>query len=271
MNIRNARRWAPRGIRPWLYAGAALAIASAVRLSLHPLLGPVMPGSTFCIAAVLIEYYFGLAPALAVMVFGLPIADYLFVPPYRAIGDFDQRDIILIVSYPLITLLILVLIESLRRVRYQAELLTEVARSRYDMLLRADNERALAERAADTTHRLLDLLTTGRDKLLLCKAPGAAYQWHAATLPMRLRAAIKSGITANVTADIKTGVTASATEEAGGPDDEIGALFDSLHPDDRARLAADGGGTAPAYVAERFVTRRGEFVVVRRPDEAPVA
>ena len=245
MNIQNARRWAPRGVRPWFGAAAALILASTVRLLLHPLLGPVMPGSAFCIAAVLVEYYFGLAPALVVMVFGLPIADYLFVPPYRMISVFDRRDVILLVAYPTITLLILGLIESLRRVQYQAELLTRVARSRYDMLLRADNERALAERATDTTHRLLDLLTSGRDGLLLCKTPDSDYRWHA---PER-------------------------------EDDDVGAFFDSLHPEDRARLAADAtpgphtlrtdvsSASAPAYVAERFTTQRGDFVVVRRPDQ----
>ncbi len=48
---------------------------------LHPLLGPIMPGTAFCIAAALVEYFCGLAPALTVMVVGMGIADYLFVPP----------------------------------------------------------------------------------------------------------------------------------------------------------------------------------------------
>ncbi|MDE1005575.1 MAG: DUF4118 domain-containing protein, partial [Paraburkholderia fungorum] len=55
MEVQNARRWAPRGTRAWLTAAAALAIASGVRMLLHPLLGPIMPGTAFCIAAALVE------------------------------------------------------------------------------------------------------------------------------------------------------------------------------------------------------------------------
>ena len=101
MDVQNARRWAPRGTRAWLAAAAALAIASGVRLLLHPLIGPFLPGTAFCIAASLIQYFFGLAPALTVMLLGLGIADYLFVPPYAAITVFNRADLVLCVSYHL--------------------------------------------------------------------------------------------------------------------------------------------------------------------------
>ena len=77
MKVRNARLWAPRGPRRWCIAAGALALASAIRFALHPLLGPMIPGTTFCIAASLVEYFLGLAPALTVMVLGLAIADYM--------------------------------------------------------------------------------------------------------------------------------------------------------------------------------------------------
>jgi len=60
-----------------------------------------MPGTAYFIAAALIEYFFGMAPALAVMTVGLVIADFLFVPPYQQIGVLDQSDVALIVSLPL--------------------------------------------------------------------------------------------------------------------------------------------------------------------------
>ena len=82
MKIKNASRWAPRGGRPWLVAAAALVLASGARILLHPFVGPYLPGTAFCIAAAMVEYFFGLAPALTVMLLGLGIADYLFVPPY---------------------------------------------------------------------------------------------------------------------------------------------------------------------------------------------
>src|SRR5260370_34353386 len=154
MNVRNASRWAPRGHRRWYFAVFALVIASGVRLLLHPLLGPIMPGTAYFIAAALIEYFFGMAPALAVMTVGLVIADFLFVPPYQQIGVLDQSDVALIVSLPLLSMLVICLIERLRRSEFRAELIALVAQSRYEMLLRADNERAItSRRALDETHR----------------------------------------------------------------------------------------------------------------------
>jgi hypothetical protein len=67
---------------------------------LSPFLGPAMPGALFCVAAALIEYFFGLGPALTVMLVGLVIADYLFVPPYADFSVFDHSDLMLVVSYP---------------------------------------------------------------------------------------------------------------------------------------------------------------------------
>jgi K+-sensing histidine kinase KdpD len=114
-----------------------------------------MPGTAYFIAAALIEYFFGMAPALAVMTVGLVIADFLFVPPYQQIGALDQSDVALIVSLPLVSMLVIFLIERLRRSEFRAELIALVAQSRYEMLLRADNERAIADRAADEMDRLI--------------------------------------------------------------------------------------------------------------------
>lgn len=86
MKVRNASHWAPRGLRGWYFAALALIAASGARALLSPLLGPIMPGTAYFVTAALIGYFFGMAPALAVMGFGLLIADYLFVPPYQQIG-----------------------------------------------------------------------------------------------------------------------------------------------------------------------------------------
>ncbi|MGI4814312.1 MAG: DUF4118 domain-containing protein [Janthinobacterium lividum] len=156
--IKNARRWAPVGARPWLIAGGALLSASALRLMIQPLVGPLMPGTPFCIAAALIAYYCGMMPAFTIMLLGLGIADYLFVPPYAEIQVFDRSDLILVISYPVVTALVICLIERLRRAQFRAELIASVAESRYEMLLRADNERAVAKRALDETRRLVEYL-----------------------------------------------------------------------------------------------------------------
>jgi K+-sensing histidine kinase KdpD len=110
-------------VLPWLYAALSLVVASGVRWLLHPIVGPIMPGTAFCIAAALIGYYFGIAPACVVMLLGLGIADYLFVPPYGQFDVLDQSDLALIISYPVVTILVTCLIERLRRAQFQAECL----------------------------------------------------------------------------------------------------------------------------------------------------
>jgi K+-sensing histidine kinase KdpD len=184
MNVRNASRWAPRGHRRWYFAVFALVIASGVRLLLHPLLGPIMPGTAYFIAAALIEYFFGMAPALAVMTVGLVTADFLFVPPYQQLGALDQSDVGLIVSLPLLSMLVICLIERLRRSEFRAELIALVAQSRYEMLLRADNERAIASRAVDETHRLIRNLPGCRDDTFPIQAlVHQAGRWHGKSVP----------------------------------------------------------------------------------------
>jgi K+-sensing histidine kinase KdpD len=253
MEVQNARRWAPRGTRVWLTAAAALAIASGVRLLLHPLLGPIMPATAFYIAAALVEYFCGLAPALTVMVLGLGIADYLFVPPYATIAVFDRADLVLLVSYPLVTLLVIVLIERLRRSQFRAELIASVAQSRYEMLLRHDNERMLARRGVDETHRLLRHLSHHHRTFIFIQALE--------------RNALQPGN------DVKPqGVLPRLPNQiAPGP------RFADVDPDDIQRLSkalwpgshrvhlksGDGPSKLTECMCERFTTHAGEFLVLR--------
>jgi K+-sensing histidine kinase KdpD len=253
MEVQNARRWAPRGTRTWLAAAAALAIACGVRLLLHPLIGPYLPGTAFCIAASLVEYFFGLAPALTVMLLGLCIADYLFVPPYAALASFDRADLVLLISYPLVTLLIIILIESLRRSQFRAELIASVAQSRYEMLLRHDNERMLARRAVDETHRLLRHLSHHHRTFIFIQALD--------------RNALQP------TDDVKPqGVLPRLPNEiAPGP------RFTDVHPEDLQRLgnalwpgshrvrlkSGDGLSKLTECICERFTTHAGDFLVLR--------
>lgn len=251
MNVRNARRWATGGMHRWLYAGGALAAAGVVRLLVHPWIGPIMPGTAFGIAAALTGYSVGLAPAIAVMILGLGVAAYFFVPPYGQISALDQSDLALIVGYPIVTSLIIFLIERLRRAQYRAELIGDVARSRYEMLLRDDDERVRAGRALDDTHRLLTHLP----------------RYHRSTILIKTQtgSAKRSG---------RTGL--------GSPFAVIipGSRHSDVHPDDLGRLAslidsgseririnASGTYRTVGCVSERFVMPAGDVIVVRL-DEA---
>jgi K+-sensing histidine kinase KdpD len=256
MQVQNARHWAPRGARAWLAAAAALTIAAGVRMLLHPLFGPIMPGTAFCIAAALIEYYFGLAPALTVMLIGLGIADYLFVPPYAQIDVFNRADLALLVSYPLVTLLVITLIERLRRAQFRAELIASVAQARYEMLLRHDNERVLARRAIDETHRLLRHIAHHNKAFILIQA---------------LERNALSHVNGNATPGIRRQLP---NEIAPGP------RYTDIHPEDiqrfsnglwpgnhRARIQpGDGTSKLVDCVCERFTTHAGDFLVLRIGD-----
>ncbi|MBN3763718.1 DUF4118 domain-containing protein [Burkholderia sp. Ac-20365] len=283
MQVQNARRWAPRGARRWFAAVAALCIAAGVRLMLHPLLGPVMPGTAFAIAAVLVEYYFGLAPALTVMLAGLGIADYLFVPPYAALGVINRSDVLFVISYPLVALVVITLVERLRRAQFRAELITSVAQSRYEMLLRHDNDRMLARRAVDETHRLLHHLSQHSKSLVLIQALERSPAWS-------------DGADAGSAREAAASAPAVALPPA-----EIapGSRFDDVEPEDVRRLSkalwpgshrlrlrtrdAAAGHTSPGTqaatsdsaaqlvdcVCERFTTHAGDFLVLRIGEPHP--
>lgn len=141
----------------WRYplaVGAAL-LAFGLRELMQPFLEAHMPALFFMIAAVLVGFYLGIRPAILVVVIGIPLADYYFVPPFKNFGHIDKADFILFVAFPTVTLSLLVMIEWLRRTQHEARLFTEVARCRYDMLLRAEKRRKQARNPASQSLSLM--------------------------------------------------------------------------------------------------------------------
>lgn len=102
-----------------------------------------MPVLFFTIASVLVGFSLGIGPAILVVIVGVPVADYYFVPPYANFGIFDKEDVILFVGFPSATLPFLCMIEWLRRTQHEAKLLGDVAKARHDILLHADKRRKL--------------------------------------------------------------------------------------------------------------------------------
>jgi hypothetical protein len=253
MKVRNASHWAPRGLRGWYFAALALIVASGGRLLLGPLLGPIMPGTAYVIAAALIAYFFGMTPALAVTAFGFVIADYMFVPPYQQIGVLDQSDVELIVSLPLVSILVICLIERLRRSQFRTELIGLVAQSRYEMLLRAENERLLAGRAVDETHRLLRHLPHYHDDIILIQA-----------LDRRAAPGDPGGACVAGSERLAAG-TAPGLRYEHVHSDDIKLLLPTLRPGNhRARVDMGAGKFKPMdCICERFTTHAGDFLVLR--------
>ncbi|MDR5834571.1 DUF4118 domain-containing protein [Caballeronia sp. LZ034LL] len=256
MQVKNSERWASRGRRRWIIATVALFTAFAVRLILHPLLGPIMPQITFLLAAVLVEYFCGLGPAVLVMLTGLFIAIYMFVPPYASIGPVDQRVLCLMLSYLLIAILVITLIERLKRAQYRGELLASVAYSRYEMLLRGDNERLLTRRANNEMHRMLHHLSHFNRSLILIKALDPATR-------SRSQTAVAAATDALDDPPFSIGMTFGAKHLQAHQED-LARVSDRLAPGYyRMRFMSGSDWQASECVCERFATPTGEFLVLR--------
>jgi len=266
MEVRNSKRWAARGLNRWFIAAAALCGAAVIRTALHPLLGEIMPATAFLIGAVLVEYYCGLAPACCVMLAGLCLADYLFVPPYGRIDVIDASDIRLMVSYPLITLVVITLVERLRRAQYRAELLAAVAQSRYEMLLRHDNERLLARRATEEMHRMLHHIAQYKRSLVLIKALDPATSVSPGSFMAAEATASPASVIDNAAfrASIAFGAKHSQVHQ-----EDLARVCDRLSPGHhRMRLLSGGRDDwrPVECICDRFTTPSGEFLVLRTED-----
>ncbi len=148
MKIRNVKRWAPRPLVSFAIGVAGGVIAFGVRFALHQLLQGHFAFVFFTVAALVVEYFAGLWPALFVVAGGLLLGSYFFVPPYNILLIPEPQDVVFIGGYLMASLVGITLIESLQRSRYEARLLKEVAQSRLEMLERSNAERLRAEQAA---------------------------------------------------------------------------------------------------------------------------
>jgi K+-sensing histidine kinase KdpD len=145
IKLRNARAWAPRTPWRWIAALAAFLVALLIRLALHHYLGPRYPLLFFGLATIVIHFFFGLGPAVLLALVSLLTGLYAFVPPYLSFEMPNGDDLFMISYYLGSMILLMVLIQYLRRAQYQSVLLAEVAESRYLMLLDSEADRAALE------------------------------------------------------------------------------------------------------------------------------
>ena len=153
MKIKNVKSWAPTGARRWVMALVISLLAFLIRLALQPELHGRFPLLAFTLATLVIHYRYGLAPAIASAVIAFPVAIYFFLPPYARFGPMEKEDVMTTIAYAFVTIAFMVAIQRLRRAQYRAELLAEVAESRYIMLLQTDNDREAAERELKQLHK----------------------------------------------------------------------------------------------------------------------
>ena len=153
VKIQNVKSWAPTGPRPWVMAAAVTVLAFFLRMALQPVLHGRFPLLAFTLSTLFIHYRYGLWPALVSAVISFPVAVFFFLPPYGHFGTLDSEDLLTALAYVVLTLAFVVVIQRLRRAQYRAELLAEVAESRYIMLLQSDNDREAAERELKQLHK----------------------------------------------------------------------------------------------------------------------
>ena len=179
MLIKNAKRWAPTGGKGYGIALLAFAIAFITRDALHNYLGPLLPYLTFFIAVMIVQYLFGLGPALLVTAISIPTGMYFFIPPYNTLSfaSVEASDILEIVDNAITSGLGIVLIESLQRSRYEARLLAEVARTRYEVLLRSESERQSAVASARLTREHFRTFTSTVGEVLYMRRIGGGFEY----------------------------------------------------------------------------------------------
>src|SRR5688572_8654972 len=84
----------PRASSWILRYGAALitvALATALRLLIDPVLGSRLPFTTYFVAAILVAVYWGLGPALLTVALGAALGTYLFIDHGFAFSDISNN------------------------------------------------------------------------------------------------------------------------------------------------------------------------------------
>lgn len=154
----------------------------------------------------------------------------------------------------------------MRRAQYRAELLAAVAQSRYEMLLRHDNERLLARRATDEMHRMLRHIAQYNRSLILIKALDPAN-----SLPPGSFVAAAATATPHALVDdasLHAGIAYCAKHTQVHEEDLAHVRVHLTPGHHRMRFLS---GTRDDWrpvecVCDRFTTSSGEFLVLRADD-----
>ncbi len=179
MRIKNAKRWAPPGLTGYFVALCSILAAFLIRYELQEQLGALLPFAGFAIAVLLVQYRYGISPALFAMMLSTPIGLFFFIPPYETFDIFaaELSDIVSVTSYIAIMGLAIFIIESLQRTRYEARLLAEVSRTRYEVLLRSESERQSAVTQARQSRDHFRTFANNVGEVVYMKRMGGGFEY----------------------------------------------------------------------------------------------
>ena len=228
MHFRNAKRWAPTGIAAYLTAIGATLIAFGMRYAAQPVLNMHYPFLFFTIASLLVAFHLGLWPAVLVVISGLLMGMYFFVPPFYSFEIPDAVDVIFIFGYLAVALLGITLIEMLHRAKHETYLLQQVAQSRLEMLERSHTQRSRAEELAKKNEEHFEILASSLPHIWYMRRLDGNFEYF------------------NERFYEYTGLTPGSLDNK--------AWLNALHPDDVAAVTA-----AWAQVAEDGVEQTSAF------------
>ena len=97
------------------------AVATGLRLALHPALGERLPLATYFLAVLVTGWYGGLKPALLAIVLGAVAADYFFIPPAGLFAFTNAPAVIELAIYVFAGAISALLSESLHNARLRSE------------------------------------------------------------------------------------------------------------------------------------------------------
>lgn len=177
--IKNAKRWAPSGGRGYAISLSAFIIAFLLRYGLQSTVGGLVPYATFFVATLLIEYRYGLGPAVLLASLSLPAGIYSFIAPFNtfSFNGVGLSDVLSIAGDVATMGLGIALIEMLQRARYESRLLAEVASTRYEVLLRSESERQLAVMTERLTRDHFNTFTNSVGEVLYMKRVGGGLEY----------------------------------------------------------------------------------------------
>ncbi len=173
----NAKRWASGRRGAYSMAVVALLAAYAVRFFLQPVLQDRSVFMTFLIAAFAIEYFFGLCPAAFVVVGGLFLGLYFFVPPDATFLVAEVADLTFVFGYLVISIVGIFIIEFLQRSRYEISLLRESVQSQLEMLQRSQKERSVAVEEAKLYEKQYQTLVSQNAELLYMRRLDGIFEY----------------------------------------------------------------------------------------------
>lgn len=219
---KNAKRWA-KGSLVTRFGGALLItlVAFAIRKMIHPYVQPHAPFQFVIVAAIMTEFYAGIAPALLSLTVGMVLGAYYFLKPFNVFDGVGSDDIVVVINSLSIAIISVILLEYLRRAQYSTRLTFNVINSQRRSLLEVYNQVLYQQRKSKGFVKELTSVFSEMDDILLMMPLGQPIY----RMPAWYR----------------------ITGERNGNGEDASAWHDAIHPEERAALRHDieGGENIP--------------------------